>query len=140
MATIFADDANNKLLHTGEYGNVVQYVYEIAKGASATDVLRMGRIPAGIRVTDVRLKSADTGTGNTLDVGYSPADGTAPTANANYWWDNLDTATAAVDVRSTAEPIRFERDVWLDILVNSANLTGTPKIVVVVTGINEGVK
>lgn len=140
MATFFAPDANDKLLHTGEYGNVVQYVYQIARGANSADVLRMGKIPAGIRVTDMRLKAEDTGTGNTLDVGYSPADGAAPTAVANYWWNDLDTATAAVDVRSTALPIRFERDVWLDILINSANLTGTPLITVVVTGINEGVK
>ena len=139
MATIYAPDANNKLLHTGESGNTVTYVYSNASAANSADVIRMGKIPAGTRVTDVRIKAADTGTGNTLDVGYAPV-GSSPTATPAYWWDNLDTATAAVDARSTASPIKFERDVWLEILVNSANFTGTPLIEVVVYGVNEGVK
>ena len=139
MATIYAPDANNKLLHTGETGNAVVYTYSNASAANSADVIRLGKIPAGTRVTDVRLKCADTGTGNTLDVGYSPV-GDSPTADAAYWWDNLDTATAAVDVRSSARPVKFERDVWLEILVNSANFTGTPQIDVVIYGANEGVK
>jgi hypothetical protein len=140
MANVFAPDANNKLLHTGEYGNVVQYVYEVEKAANAADVIFMGKIPAGIRVTNVRGIFADTGTGNTLDVGYAPADGAAPVAAANYWWNDLDAAAAAVDGVSAALPIRFERDVWLQILVNAQNFTGTPKLILIVTGINEGVK
>ena len=140
MANVFAADANNKLLHTGEYGNVVQYVYEVEKAANAADVIFMGKIPAGIRVTNVRAQFADIGTGNTLDVGYAPADGAAPTAVANYWWNDLDAASAAVDAVSASAPIRFERDVWLQILVNAQNLTGTPKLTLIVTGINEGVK
>ena len=140
MANIFAPDATNELLHTGEYVNVVQYVYENDSAANAADVIFMGKIPAGIRVTGLRAKVEDTGAGNTLDIGYAPADGTSPTAVADYWFDGVDTATAAIDSTSTAAPIRFERDVWLQVLVNSANFTGTPKIILVVTGINEGVK
>jgi len=140
MANIFAPDAITKLLHTGDHGNVVQYVYEVEKAANAADVIFMGKIPAGIRVTNVRGIFADIGTGNTLDVGYAPADGAVPVAAANYWWNDLDVASAAVDAVSAALPIRFERDVWLQILVNAQNFTGTPKLVLIVTGINEGVK
>lgn len=140
MAYIYAPDANNKLLHTGDHGNTVTYYYENASAGNSADVIRMGKIPAGIRVTDLRLIAEDTGTGNTLDVGYAPADGATPAANANYWFNDKDTASAAVDSTSGALPIRFERDVWLEVLINSQNLTGTPKISIIVTGINEGVK
>jgi len=140
MANVFAADAGNKLLHTGEYGNVVQYVYEADVAANSTDVIFMGKIPAGIRVTGLRLKTEDTGSTSTLDVGYAPADGAAPVASANYWFNDVDTSGAAYDGSSTAGPIRFERDVWLQVLVNTANLTGTPLIQIIVTGINEGVK
>ena len=84
MANVFAPDAITKILHTGDHGNAVQYVYEVAKAGNAADVIYMGKIPAGIRVTNVRAQFADIGTGNTLDVGYAPADGAAPTAVANY--------------------------------------------------------
>ena len=140
MATLYSPDANNKLLHTGDHGNAVIYTYEYDAAASSADVLRLGKIPAGTRVTSVRLIGEDTGTSVTLDVGYAPADGTAPTAAPSYWWNDLDTSTAAVDVTSGSLPIRFERDVWLEALVNSANFTGTPKLTFIVTGINEGVK
>ena len=140
MANVFAPDAITKILHTGDHGNAVQYVYEVAKAGNAADVIYMGKIPAGIRVTAVQIIAEDTGTGNTLDVGYAPADGAAPVAAPAYWWDDLNAASAAVNALSTALPIRFERDVWLQVLINTQALTGTPKIVLIVTGINEGVK
>lgn len=140
MANVFAADATNKLLHTGEYGNTVTYVYEADLAANSADVIFMGKIPAGIRVTGLRLKTEDTGSTSTLDVGYAPADGAAPSAVANYWFNDVDTSGAAYDGSSTAGPIRFERDVWLQVLVNAANLTGTPLIQIIVTGVNEGVK
>jgi len=140
MANVFAPDAITKILHTGDHGNAVQYVYEVAKAGNAADVIYMGKIPAGIRVTAVQIIAEDTGTGNTLDVGYAPADGAAPVAAPSYWWNDLDVASAAVDAVSAAAPIRFERDVWLQILVNAKNFTGTPKLTLIVTGINEGVK
>ncbi len=140
MADIFAPDATNKLLKTGEQGNVVQYVYEYDGAANSGDVIFMGKIPAGTRVTGLRLKTEDTGSTSTLDVGYAPADGAAPVASANYWFNDVDTSGAAYDGSSTAGPIRFERDVWLQVLVNAANFTGTPLLQIIVTGINEGVK
>jgi len=140
MANIFAPDATNKLLHTGDHGNVVQYVYEVAKAASSGDVIFMGKIPAGIRVTGVRAKTEDTAATGTIDVGYAPADGAAPVAAPAYWFDDLDTSGQATDGSSASLPIRFERDVWLQVLVNTTAFTGTPKLTFVVTGINEGVK
>lgn len=140
MANVFAADATNKLLHTGEYGNAVTYVYEADVAANSGDVIYLGKIPAGTRVTDVRWTAEDTGSTSTIDLGYLPADGATPAAAQSYWFNDYDTSGAATDTRSASRPIRFERDVWLTVLVNSANFTGTPLINVTVYGVNEGVK
>lgn len=142
MAIINADDLFTKIVD-GAYdkGNGFVEQYKIAKAANSTDVLRVGYIPAGVEVTIVFGTFADTGTGNTLDVGYEYALTAAEktlyglTDDANYWWDNLDTATAAVaSTRSASAAIRFDYPVYLTVLVNSANFTGTPELVFDVIG------
>jgi hypothetical protein len=140
MATINAPTLFSKTLSAYQANGFVEH-YEVSTAANSADVIRVGMIPAGTEVVFVFGKFADTGTGNTIDVGYeyavSAADKTtySLTDVADYWWDNLDTATAAVaSTRSAAAPIRFEYPVYLTILVNTQNLTGTPKLELDVIG------
>jgi hypothetical protein len=140
MAIINAPDLFSKTLQAYEANGFVEH-YEVSTAANSTDSIRVGLIPAGTEVVFVFGKFADTGTGNTIDVGYEYA---IPAADktlygvsdvANYWWNDLDTATAAVaSTRSASAPIRFEYPVYLTILVNTQNLTGTPKLELDVIG------
>jgi hypothetical protein len=140
MAIINADDLFSKTLAAYQANGFVEH-YEVSKAANSADSIRVGYVPAGTEVVFMFGKFADTGTGNTIDVGYeyavSAADKTtySLTDSANYWWDNLDTATAATaSTRSAAAPIRFDFPVYLTILVNTQNLTGTPKLELDVIG------
>jgi hypothetical protein len=148
MAIINADDLFTKIVD-GAYdkGNAFVEQYRIAKAANATDVLRVGYIPAGVCVTMFFGTFADTGTGNTLDVGYEYALTAAEKTLYGvsdapaYWWDNLDTATGNVaSTRSAGAYICFDHPVYITVLVNSANFTGTPAITFDVIGKATGPK
>jgi hypothetical protein len=139
MATKYAPDAHTKLIHTGDHGNTVTYVYEAELAAGNGDVLRYGKIPGGTRVTNLRIITADTGGTSTIDVGFAPVSGSSPTADAKYWFDDKDTSGQANDATSASLPVLITADVWLEVLANGA-FTGTPKVTIIVTGINEGVK
>jgi hypothetical protein len=130
MADIFAPGYTSPNSFAAEKGNAfIMSMEMLAATGNSADKIYMGILPAGVRVDLVRGNFGDTGTGNTLDVGYEPAEGTLPTASLNYWWNDLDTATAAVPAAfSSSAPIMFDRPVKVVILINSANLAGTPNL------------
>lgn len=123
-----------------EKGNAWTADFEADLAANSTDVIYVGVVPAGVRVTGVRIIAEDTGTSVTLDVGYEPAEGALPVASLNYWWNDLDTSAAAVNAMSAAYPIQFDRPVKIRILVNAANFTGTPRIALIFSGEMIGAK
>lgn len=128
MADIFAPTYKKAAGFASNYGNAWTADYEYDGAANSGDVIYMGVIPAGVRVTQVRIISEDTGTSVTLDVGYTPEDGTTPAESLAYWWNDLDTSAAAVNSFSAAYPVQFDKPVRVRILVNAANFTGTPRI------------
>lgn len=142
MADIFAPGYPSPNAFSAEKGNawIGHFEYLAATGNSA-DKVYLGVIPAGVAVHFVRGNFGDTGTGNTIDLGYEPIDGGLPAAVLNYWWNDLDTASAAVPAAiSNAAPIVFDRPVKLVMTINSANLAGTPNLRVTMMGEMVGAK
>jgi hypothetical protein len=127
MANIYAP-SYTATQFAAEKGNAWTADFEYDGAANSADVIYIGVVPAGVRVTQVRIVAEDTGTSVTLDVGYEPLDGTTPATSAAYWWDNLDTSAAANNAFSSAYPVQFDKPVKITILVNAANFTGTPRI------------
>lgn len=142
MANIFAPGYPTPNQFAAEKGNAFIATFQIASAAAnSTDKIYLGVLPAGVRIDLVRGSFGDTGTGNTIDVGYEPDDDAAPAAVLDYWWNDLDTATAAVPTAwSTAAPIMFDRPVRVVLTVNSANLAGTPTLRVTLIGEMVGAK
>lgn len=140
MANIFAANAINAIRHACEYGNTVTHEYTYTGAGPQNDKIYFGQIPAGTRVTNVRLIADDCGTSVTLDLGYSPVDGSSPTEDLTAWFSNRDVATAAVDAVSGTRPVTLDRDVWLVGTIEGAAFTGTPTITVIVQGVSLGIK
>lgn len=142
MADVFAAGYPTPNAFSAEKGNAWIGNFEIVSAAANSgDKIYLGIIPAGVRVDLVRGSFGDTGTGNTIDVGYEPVDGSTPSAVLNYWWNDLDTATAAVPLAwSNGAPIMFDKPVKVVILVNSANLAGTPTLRLTMIGEMVGAK
>jgi hypothetical protein len=128
MADLYSSTYKTAAGFSAEMGNAWTADFEADMAAASADVIYVGVIPAGVRVTQVRIISEDTGSTSTIDVGYAPEDGTTPTAAPNYWWNDLDTSGAAVAGFSSAYPVQFDKPVRVRILVNSADFTGTPRI------------
>lgn len=145
MADVFGNDTltpNARPGHSQAFGNGFVQSYICAKAANQNDVVHIGIIPAGTRVDMFRFNWADAGTSVTAKLGYKPVDSAAgPTADDDYWYAaGKDIATAAGSDFSIADPITFERDVYITLTVGGANFTGSPKLIVTVTGQCVGVK
>lgn len=112
---------------------------------AAADTLDM-LIPAGFELCELFSinDDADSGAALLYSVGYrpvNPADG--PVAVTDYFAAAGQTAfRAAGRVDYTFKPIRFERDVYLSILIGTAaaGLTGSPEIHFVAQGNMNGPK
>lgn len=148
MATQSAADLNTKPLPMGGYGNalVLWGTVSATTGILAT-VYRPLRIPAGATVTGVRVHNPDMDTGGTafaIKIGYTPVDSVAgPAADDDYFSG----ATPVTHLSAVGDnvyrfpPIKFEKDVYLDITVSTAATTfAAGDITAVVTGEATGVK
>lgn len=146
MAIHSAADLNTQPLPMGGYGNAAMVYGSVtpASGALAS-VYRPVRIPAGMTVTGLKINNDDLDSGGTsfaVKIGYTPvsvADG--PTASDAYF-------SAATTILSGAnltdlrfDPIKFEKDVYVDLTVTTAATTFTSgEIIAIVTGEATGVK
>lgn len=128
MANLYSSTYKTSPGFSAEKGNAFVADFEADMAAASTDVIHVGVLPAGVRITMVRIIAEDTGSTSTIDVGYAPEDGTTPTAVPAYWWNDLDTSGAAVAAFSSAYPVQFDKPVRVTVLVNSADFTGTPRI------------
>jgi len=75
------------------------FEYTITAAPTATDVIKVGKLPIGARVFGAGLKFADLGTAGVLELGHSAsatgAQGTAETADDNAFLASVDVNTAA---------------------------------------------
>lgn len=146
MATQSAADLNTKPLPMGGFGNalVLWGTVSATTGILAT-VYRPLRIPAGATVTGVRVHNPDMDTGGTafaFKLGYTPVDSVAgPTADDDYFSAAVTHLSAVGDNVYRFPPIKFEKDVYLDLTVTVAATTFVAgDITAIVTGEATGVK
>lgn len=124
MATQKATDINNRItMADGAYGNVVVHYGKVALTSPATsDVLRLVRIPAGTRVDELTIVNDDvesSSTAMTVRIGYTPCNSDdGPAADEDYFFPTGSTTLqAASRTSSSAKPIVFEYDVFIDAIV-----------------------
>jgi hypothetical protein len=140
MADVYSDTYQAGNLFASDKGNAWTEDLAFAKsGVVNTDKLYFGVIPAGVRVTGVKLVNAAAGASTTLSLGFEPVDGTTPTANLTAFFTTQAISSAGAPV-STVAPITFEKPVKLVGTVGGANFTGSPALVVVLTGEMVGAK
>lgn len=146
MAIHSATDLNTKPLPMGGYGNAAMVYGSVtpASGALAS-VYRPVRIPAGMTVTGLKINNDDLDSGGTsfaVKIGYTPVSlNDGPPASDAYF-------SAATTILSGAnltdlrfDPIKFEKDVYVDLTVTTAATTFTSgEIIAIVTGEATGVK
>lgn len=142
MTTLVGDGMKDQPYH-GDDGNCSVWYGEYAKASVANgDIIEMGVIPAGAKVTDMDLVFDDCGTNVTAKLGYSPvnsADG--PSSVDDYWFAaGQDIATAAGRIRSASHAKRFEYDVKVILTIGGAAFTGSPKVAFVAKGEYQGTK
>jgi len=139
---VTAADLFSKTLHMAEYGNATKEDYGplALTGVLQTEKAYVGIIPAGTRVTDVRvITSATLGAATTLSLGYEPVDGSDPAADATYWF-NATASTSALNATSASLPKTFDKPVKIVATVGGGNVAASPTITVVVDGKAVGVK
>lgn len=115
------------------FGNAVVYTGSIALAANPTaaDVIRLMKIPAGTKVSEVVIANGDLDTNVSptivYSLGYAPvvaADG--PTASAAYFQAAGDTALQAANggkVYRNFADITFEKEVYLTMTIGTASAT-----------------
>lgn len=146
MATHSAPDLNSKPLPMGGYGNALVVWGTVAPSSGAlASVYRPVRIPAGMTVTGLRIVNADLDSGGTafaVKIGYTPVDAAVgPTADDDYFSAAV-THLSAVGLNDYRfDPIKFEKDVYVDLTVTVAATTfASGNITAIVTGEATGIK
>lgn len=143
MASVYGADSPQGGAAAGfshAYGNAFKKSFTAEKVAQIADVLYLGRIPAGTRVTDVTLIIATGPASATCKIGYTPVSpNTSPAAVDDYWFAAGTGLTTNAATPSKSQPITFAYDV--DIIATIAGAaTNASKITVVVGGEILGVK
>jgi hypothetical protein len=146
MATYSATDLNSKALPMGGHGNAATVWGTVTPSSGAlASVYRPVRIPAGMTVTGLKINNDDLDTGGTafaVKIGYTPvnaADG--PTANDSYFSAATTILSGAALTDLRFDPIKFEKDVYVDLTVTTAATTfAAGEITVIVSGEATGVK
>ena len=146
MATHSAPDLNTKPLPMGGYGNAATVYGSVTPTSGAlASVYRPVRIPAGMTVTGLKINNDDLDTGGsafTVKIGYTPVDFAAgPAANDAYFSAATPILSAPNLTDLRFDPIKFEKDVYVDLTVTVAATTFTSgEIIAIVTGDATGVK
>jgi len=136
MATLYAADYGNKTSHMSAYGNGWCDDFQYTGSAKKDDKVYLGIVPAGVRVTGVRLLHHAAGTGVTADLGFEPADGDSPPASLTGFMNG--TNIAASGVKDTwARPVTFNAPVKLVLTVRGADMTAG-NLCAIVSGITLG--
>jgi len=131
MASKFAPDYNQKPLHMSAHGNAWSEDYTFTTSAAQNDKLYLGKIPAGVRVYEVRLKHGAAGADATAKLGFEPVEDDTPTADDDYWLNAANVAAAGIK-RSEAAAITFNRPVKLVLTATgAAHASGTYEVIVI---------
>jgi len=146
MATHSAPDLNTKPLPMGGYGNAATVYGSVTPTSGAlASVYRPVRIPAGMTVTGLKINNDDLDTGGTafaVKIGYTPVSAVdGPVGDDDYFSAGTTILSAANLTDLRFDPIKFEKDVYVDLTVTVAAATFTSgEIIAIATGDATGVK
>ena len=146
MATHSAPDLNTKPLPMGGYGNAATVYGSVTPTSGAlASVYRPVRIPAGMTVTGLRINNDDldaSGTAFAVKIGYTPVSTTDGPAQNDAYFSPATTILSAANLTDLRfPPIKFEKDVYVDLTVTVAAATfSAGAITAVATGDATGVK
>jgi hypothetical protein len=130
----------------GGYGNAAMVYGSVTPTSGAfASVYRPVRIPAGMTVAGVKINNDDLDTGGTsfaVKIGYTPVDFVAgPPANDAYFSGATTILSAPNLTDLRFPPIKFEKDVYVDLTVTIAATTFAAGVITaIVTGDATGVK
>lgn len=141
MANVYGKESGSlKPQFSHAYGNAFNESFTATSVAQIADILFLGRIPAGTRVTRFDLVLATGPASATCKIGYQAADGSGnPATVDNYWFTAGTGLTTAARTASIAQPIEFKRDVDIIATIAGAATNGSA-ITVDVGGVVLGVK
>lgn len=139
MAIIYALDYGTKPQHVGNYGNGWNEDFTVTATPAAADKVVLGIIPAGIRVTGIRLQNGAGGANAAVTLGYEPEDKGGPVAAPTAFLPSTAVATAGAVVASF-DPITFDSPVRLVATVGAAAFGAATKLVAIVSGKVVGVR
>lgn len=146
MATHSAPDLNTKPLPMGGYGNAAMVYGSVTPTSGAlASVYRPVRIPAGMTVTALRINNDDLDAGGSsfaVKIGYTPVSATdGPVQNDTYFSPATTILSAPNLTDLRFPPIKFEKDVYVDLTVTVAATTfSAGTITAVASGDATGVK
>ena len=160
MATITKKNLRNERSHAGAFGNRWSQIYTFDTNSSgyfvdsdlpgavvgATDVVRLGIIPAGVRISDALVLISDASTANiTFKLGFAYVDGVDVTAvpqDDDYFIvaSTAADATARLAANNKAvRPITLPKDAYLIWTNAVAAHASAMNVDVVVQGVMVGV-
>lgn len=134
-------DLNSKALHGNVYGNAVSYSGNAVLGVApvTADKIRVCKVPAGTKVTDVILTNTDLGTTVPATLQFEPDDGSA----ATVWTavDSIALGTANPNGLLVAPvPVIITKDSKLVLLCGTVSAGAAGSVSAVVNGELVGVK
>lgn len=94
----FVDVPSDKVNGRDWGGKLERMYFSYALGGAVlalNDVVKLGKIPKGVRVLDAVLQFPDLGTGGTAELGFAADAGAVETADADAFLTTVDMKTAA---------------------------------------------
>lgn len=125
MANLNQAAIARNLPHSGTWGNLsAQAMQYVAAAAAIGDVIYLGAVPAGTKVTDVRMLWAALGAATTISIGYINSAGN----NATYFLAAHPTSTPGSE-HTAFIPIDFALDTFIIATVGGGAITGEINVV-----------
>lgn len=144
MATYNAVNVAGANQHMAEMGNAVIYDDRVVISSALQngDKVRLVRVPAGTRVTDLAIVNPDLDTGTTLQakLGWEYVDGSSGGVDNNFAAAGALWQTAAKNRYLPDAPFVADKDIYIIATVTANATTNTGTIYTTVTGIGVGVK
>lgn len=132
MATVNATSYQD-YAHDGPGGVDVSSQHTFAAGAADGDVVRMCKLRAGTKVTDLSVIIEDATASLTVSAGYAPVDGSTADADAFIAADTAAATAGRIRANAGVAPLVLDRDAYLTVTVGGAALAADDAIVAVPT-------
>lgn len=141
----YTDSRAGSAKFNSDHGNAYtdDGVVTLPVGFTTTDKARLVQIPAGVRLTGLRLRNTDLDSGTTVtaNLGFEPASNTGtPAANATYFASASTVLRAAAMTDFNFDPIVFNEPVWITLIPAAGPTTTAGTVSAIVYGEMVGAK